>query len=328
MTDVVLCGLCGAEQRQDIAVLCPRCSAGLHGDLRAVRTYLGLLRDAAARLNRTTPPQRGNDDDVRRTLDTRFPLTAASSPSPVDFGAADAGRQLRTVVARWAARLDADLLPADCGHYTCGPWRTAPGPICAQRDARERARVGLEDAARWLADRWQLIRTKPWAPACARDIAGAIRRAEEHIDQPPDEHYAGHCDVPLEDPTRPGETFLCGWELYAKLGQDVVRCKGCGTQHSVALRREQMLARLGDQLVTAADAARALSTPDREVTAAMVRGWKHRGGLTPATRVDDAGGTIPLCDDRGRPLYRLRDVQTAHNHIRYGTVTTSAGRAS
>lgn len=132
----------------------------------------------------------------------------------------------------------------------------------------------------------------------------------------------------LEDPTRPGETFLCGWELYAKLGQDVVRCKGCGTQHSVALRREQMLARLGDQLVTAADAARALSTPDREVTAAMVRGWKHRGGLTPATRVDDAGGTIPLCDDRGRPLYRLRDVQTAHNHIRYGTVTTSAGRAS
>lgn len=335
MTDVVLCGLCGHEQRQEIAVICTKCGAALHGDLRAVRTYLGLLRDAAARLSRTAPAQRGNDDDVRRTLDHRHPLTAAASPSPVDFGAAEAAAQLRAVVERWAQHLRREHpgpqpLP-QCGHGSCVAGEL---PACVAREAYlerydlvHRDQLERADAARWLADRWRVIRTKPWAPACARDVERAIRRAEEHIDQPPEEHYAGHCDVPLEDPARPGETYACGWELYAKLGQDVVRCKGCGTQHSVAMRREQMLASLGNQLVTAADAARALSTPEHEITAAMVRGWKHRGGLEQAIEETPDGGQRPAYDDRGRPLYWLRDVQDADRRIRYGT-TNSTGKAS
>lgn len=302
MTTSIVCAACGHEQTADIAVICSQCSSILHGQLRGARTLLGLLRDTAARLGRVDRVA-GNDDDVRRTLDSRFPLTAAASPSPVDFGATEAARHLRRTVKTWAERLLDEQPPGtDYGDLT--------------------------DGARWLADRWKVVRTRPWAGECARQIGAAIRRAETHVDQPPEEWFAGHCDVALDDPDRPGETYACGWELYARLASDTVRCRGCGTTHDVAARRAQLIASAGDVLVTAAQAARALTEPGHEITAAMVRGWKHRGGLTPATRVDDAGGTIPLCDERGRPLYRLADVQAAHNQTRYGTVTTSTGRAS
>ena len=322
MSDVVLCGLCGAEQRQDVAVLCLPCGTTLHGDLRAVRSLLGMLRDSAARLARIDRGTPGSDDDVRRTLDTRYPLTAAASPSPVDFGASDTARRLRAAVTAWALRLLDDTAPS-CGHPTCVAHL---GPRCAAGDARAEAHARLDDAALWLADRWTLIRRAAWGPACATDIRRAMAAGWALVDSPPETWFAGYCDAELVDPDRPGEVAQCGWTLSARLVDDVVRCRGCGTQHDVVERRRRMLDTVGEVRVTAADAARALSTPTRPVTSSMVYGWKRLGHLVPAVDVDEQGGQRPAVDDRGRPLYRLADVIAADNRVRYGTAST--GRAS
>lgn len=303
--DVVLCARCGAEQRTDPRILCEPCGTELHGHLRSVREVLALLRDTAARLDRIDR-RSGNDDDVRRTLDSRFPLTAAATSSPVAFGATEAGREVRTVVLRWVQRTLDVVLPPD-------------RPMAARYDVFERAG---RDPSGWLADRWQLIRRQPWAATCADEVARAVRHAYALVDTPPDTWFAGSCDVVLDDPDHPGTTHLCGWQLEGRLDESVVRCRGCGTQHDVAERRERMLARMPDVLVTAADAARALSTPGRPVTAAMVRGWRHRGHLEPETGPDER----PLYNDAGAPLYRLAAVQAADRLVRYGDPNHTRGQ--
>ena len=60
----------------------------------------------------------------------------------------------------------------------------------------------------------------------------------------------------------------------------------------------------------------------------MVYGWKRLGHLVPAVDIDEQGGQRPAVDDRGRPLYRLADVITADNRVRYGTTPTSTRNAS
>lgn len=330
MTASVLCGRCGTEQTTDVAVLCTDCGATVHTHLRSVADVLELLGDSAARLDRIEHAGGGSDDDVRRTLDSRFPLTAASTRSPVSFGATEAAGEVVRVVRQWSRRLVDDAAPprvARCAHPTClDPWRI--GPACerwhaaAAADAR-RARFldGVDaDPATWLADRWQLVRHQTWAPDLAGDLSRVMGRAYGLIDSPPETWFAGRCDVELTDPDMPGTTYLCGWLLEGRLDEAIVRCRGCGTHHDVAERREAMIARMPDRLVTAADAARALSTPDRPVTSSMVRGWKRLGHLEPAD-----------VDERGKPLYRLADVLAVDKALRWGTRSTSGpttGRAS
>lgn len=310
MTDtrVVPCGLCGHEQRQDIAVLCLACGTTLHGDLRAVRTLLGLLRDTAARLARIDRGTPGSDDDIRRTLDSRYALTAAVSPSPVDFAAADAGHAIETAVAALCAALGPET-------------KTGAPRFNPDNPGTTESRTAV--LADWAADRWTLIRHATWAPTHAQRLNQATRHAWALVDTPPETWFAGYCNTELIDPEH-GTTAQCGWTLQARLIDDIVTCRGCGTHHDVVERRRRMLDTIGDVRVTAADAARALSTPTRPITAAMIRGWKHRGHLEPATDTDDQGGTRPAVNDHGQPLYRLADVITADNHVRYGTTTRSA----
>lgn len=337
MTHAVICTRCAAEQRTDPQLLCEQCGTELHTNLRSVRDVLGMLRDTAARLDRIDK-RTGNDDDIRRTLDGRFPLTSAATPSPVGLGAADAAAALRRAVVHWAGRMVDVVVPPRlplCGHQACDdPWIL--GPTCPawnaaieREQARARARAGLDDPAAWLADRWQLIRRQPWAAQCADDIANAMRRAYTFVDAPPETWFAGICDTPHEDPNHPGTTYACGWELRPRLTEATTRCPGCGTTHDVHTQRARLIARMADTLITATDAARALSTPDRPITGDMIRGWKHRGHLEQATITDpDTGSTRPAYDHAGRPLYRLGDVQTIDNRLRWGGATSSTGRAS
>lgn len=326
MTTSVLCGRCGAEQTTDVAVICSDCGATVHTHLRSVRDVLELLNDTAARLDRIEHAGGGSDDDVRRTLDSRFPLTAASTKSPVSFGATEAVGEVVRVVRYWARRLAEDAIPPDlpfCTHPSC--YDDLLGPECPQSHAaaertlrRVRFLDGLStDPAIWLADRWQLVRRQTWAPDLAGDLSRVMGRAYGLIDQPPQTWFAGRCDVELADPDMPGTTYVCGWLLEGRLDEAVVRCRGCGTQHDVAERREAMVARMPDRLVTAADAARALSTRDRPVTSSMVRGWKRLGHLEPAD-----------VDERGKPLYRLADVLAVDKALRWGARTSTPGRAS
>ena len=313
MTAEIVCGRCGLEQHgPDAAPLCETCGTKLRARLLGVRDVLGHLRDTAAKLSRVERDGGGSGDQERRTLDGRFPLTAAASPSPVDFGASEAAREIRRVVERWTLRLLTDTAPP-CGHPTCVAHL---GPLCPAAATRSRAREGLGDAAVWLADRWAEIRRRPWAPEAADELARVIGHGEALVDAPPETYFAGACDATLEDPDLPGYVYTCGWELRARLGDVVARCRGCGTEHDIAQRRATMLAGVAERRVSATDAARALSTPDRPVTASTVRGWKFRGHLEPVDVSDD-----------GVPLYRLGDVLAVDQRLRYGT-TKSTGKAS
>ncbi len=335
----VPCAHCGTDQLQDIAVTCGTCANQLAADLRTVPQLLGMLRDTAARLDRIDRPT-GNDDDIRRTLDARYALTAAATPSPIGLGAADTALEVRRTVIRWTQQLIDVAVPPrlpECAHPTCeDPWTV--GPSCevmhraVERHARRaEVRRGLaDDPARWLADRTELIRRQAWAAQCATEIARITTRAWALVDRPPETWFAGICDTTHEDPNHPGTTYACGWELRPRLTEATTRCPGCGTTHNVHTQRARLIARMADTLVTATDAARALSTPDRPITGDMIRSWRHRGHLEPATITDpDTGSTRPAYDHAGRPLYRLGDVQTIDNRLRWGdTTSSSTGRAS
>ena len=314
----ILCTRCGFEQTgPDALPLCERCGVAVRGALLSVDELLALLDDAAAGLDRVESDGRGSDDDVRRTLDARFPLTAAATSSPVDFGATEARRTLVAVVDRWSRRL-LEALAAPCGHGTCFG---AMLPRCAAADRRVDALRGFRNRSAWLADRWQAIRRQTFAPELAGDVLAAVGRGQALVDAPPETYFVGACGAELEDPDLPGYVYACGWELRARLGDLEATCRGCGTTHDVAVRRSDLLAGVGDRLVTAVDAARALSTPERPVTAAMVRGWRFRGHLEQAEEPDEHGERRPAVTPDGKPLYRLRDVVDVDNRLRYGTTT-------
>lgn len=109
-------------------------------------------------------------------------------------------------------------------------------------------------------------------------------RAQRVIDRPPERIYAGPCG-------------LCGADLYALGGVTEVTCQVCGTAEDVARRRAFLLSKVDDQLATATETARALTSLDLPVTPERLRQWKHRGRLV--TR-----GHGPT----GHPLYRVGDV--------------------
>lgn len=128
------------------------------------------------------------------------------------------------------------------------------------------------------------------------DTATSIRRV---IDRPADRIYAGVCAAMFAEASPP-----CTEPLYAHPGAGVVRCIDCGTVHQIDKRREDMLRRLDDRLVTAAEFAR-LATyliedfgRSREQTRKLVNQWHKRGLLE---RHSD--------DRNGDPLFQFGQVK-------------------
>lgn len=139
------------------------------------------------------------------------------------------------------------------------------------------------DASRWLMCRVEPIARVPWAP----DALGLVRAANRGwrlVDHPPERVFAGPCG-------------LCGEDLYATPGEPVVVCSACRTPEDVEERRAFLLAKVDDQLVTATEMARALTTLGQPVTPERIRQWKHRG------RILARGSNLA-----GVPVYRVGDV--------------------
>lgn len=128
----------------------------------------------------------------------------------------------------------------------------------------------------------QLV-TQPWA-ADALNITRVVDHCINVIDRPPARIYAGPCDT-------------CGHDLYARSGKRDVTCYDCGLVYDLAARREWLLSVVEDQLATAVEIARALTTLELPVTAERIRQWKHRERIEARAR-----------DRLGRPLYRVGDI--------------------
>jgi hypothetical protein len=166
------------------------------------------------------------------------------------------------------------------------------GPMEARRDLTETLRVwawhtavrsGVRVTTQWLEPRflvWWLttriadVDSDPLAGALSDEIGSAVVRGWRAVDKPSERRYAGPCDE-------------CQLDLYAHPRADEITCD-CGARYRIEARRDWLLDQAEDHLLTATEMSRALPgllPLDRDgrqpvLTAAMIRGWAHRGRLT------------------------------------------------
>lgn len=209
--------------------------------------------------------------DVARTRQVRLTDgTGRTSGSPLPWNESASAMGLRLAARLWAlvsACADAHLASTEAAE-------TEPWP----RLDTDRG------AARWLMCRVEALARVPWGANEMRRLVHLTKRGWHLVDHPPERIFAGPCS-------------LCGHDLYATPGEPVVVCAACQTPEDVDRRREFLLAKVDDQLVTATEMARALTTLGQPVTPERIRQWKHRGRIL--SRGSSAAGV---------PVYRVGDV--------------------
>jgi hypothetical protein len=152
--------------------------------------------------------------------------------------------------------------------------------------------------AELLALRLNWLRRHTAAAEAVDEIRSAVILARRTVDRPPARWYAGPCEEDFQGSP-------CTGQLYARPGASEVVCPTCQAIHDVPARREWLRESVKDHLGTAAEiSALCRSLLGDLVTAAMIRGYAHRGSIAPhGETVDPRGRTVPL--------YRLDDVFTA-----------------
>lgn len=184
---------------------------------------------------------------------------SAERALPVDLAAAETARDLHSVLTTWARDL-------------------------AEHNGAALPADDTAAVAAWLTEHTTEIRIHPAADELTDEIHDACHRAWKAVDRPAVRHFAGPCDD-------------CGTDLYGRGEAASLRCAECGAVYDTAERRAWLLDQARDQLVTAAEAARALpALLGHGVTPAMIRGYAHRGRL--ATRPGVGG----------QPRYRVGDL--------------------
>jgi len=225
-----------------------------------LQTRLELVPDLLEELA-TTQARQGRADPGGKRTDV--------SPMP-HLVAAEAAVTLRRLVGRSATALAAALAgeAADSG-----PGR-AP--------------------AAWLARHVGAVRHRDWAPALAVDLKAASDQGWRVIDRPEELWYAGPCGGSIRQP----DGFLeCGWKLWARLDEPMIKCRNCHTTWDVLARRKWLSEAGRAHLESAGVIASAVTIMRRRrLPASTIRSWAHRGHLA-------AMGTYD-----GRTLYRVGDV--------------------
>lgn len=254
---------CGRPTR-DTLMLCDQC----------VWEIRQALDPDAAHPDRSIPAML---DDLATTLTRQARITqrngkskSAVHPVPFHIRASDIAAHARAVLVGWVRVLAGD------------------NPELYPRDS-------LRAMTAWLLKRLDAIAMHEAAAEIHAEITDTAARIRYVIDRPADRLYAGTCGTAF------AEQHHCDEPLYAHPGSPVVRCADCGTVHDVAKRREAMLKRLDDRLVTAAEFA-GLATyliqdmgRSREQTRKLVNQWHKRGLLE---RKNHAGD----------PLFRFADA--------------------
>ncbi len=291
----MICQVC--EAATDASQLCGRCVCDLATALRALPGLLADLEITATRRDRIGGP--GAEADLL----------------PFAWAASDLAWAATNTLTTWARHLAESHPPATpvgpacsrCRHWTCMSVRAAgdPGAFVVEYGGPvaflvvHLAAIAQDEAAGQLWD--EIV---------------SLRRAVGHaIDRRVPGLYAGRCDAYVLQLELVGDTMWpvaveCGTDLYYRRGDVTVRCRACGTVGDVAARRVWLLARVPDQVATAADIASGLATLAREVRAQTIHAWATRG-LLPRRGHDPAGHTlfrvgdvVALIDSTARRLAR------------------------
>ncbi len=213
---------------------------------------------------------------------------ASEAPVPYDARASAVAHRMRNELSTWA-RLIADRRP------------DLPLPVDDPRAV-----------ARWVAGAVTAVFV---SAEMSSGIRAVVRDAQRVIDRAPDKVYAGPCLEPLDtadDGDRDGdasEPNQCPGQLYATKGKPTARCWECGAVHDVEVRQEWLSRTLGDQLVSAAEAAPVLSwLTGKDVTRNNIAAWKRDG------RVEVHDGRWPY--RFGELLVLAREMRTRERKSR------------
>jgi len=270
-----LCATSHCDRPAD-AVICPGCIADLVTDLRHLATggrdargqeRQGLLADLTDTLTRQTAAPKDIGVNAR----------ASEKALPYHEAASALTDRVRNELAGWAR-----ILIDDNNHLAWPP--DDPAEVAGWL-ARFPALLGMLAPAGDMVDAiWRLTRD--------------VRRT---VDVAPERVYLGVCSAEYQ--TSNNAVILCPEDLYGLPNKATVRCRVCGTEHSMEQRRAELRVAAEDQLATARDCVAAMpallggSWSKLEVT---IRKWVERGKLTPKPPHPD--------DPRRRPRYRVGDV--------------------
>lgn len=152
-----------------------------------------------------------------------------------------------------------------------------------------------------LTQHLRTIATAAWAGEFLAELLTYERRLKRLLSGNRGHWYAGICAAR----TGPEPDDWCPADLFVTPGEDVVRCRGCGTRWSVDQRRAEVIAQARDTLLPVALIARAAVSllegePSQQRLEARLRKWVERGDL------DDYG--VRVLEGRPRRVYRLGDV--------------------
>lgn len=272
--------------------LCPSCLDAFRARLREIPELLGEL------LITTT----------RQAVAPAGPGGRSSEPALIyQPDAAEAGRDLHAVLVRLvdAVRDQLGLTWADIDPAGLTQAGIATYPAPARVNTRSAAfpdNNSLE-LARWLDRHPDALRGHPDAGQLLDELTDAVARCWYAVDRPDQtRRFLGSCEICT--PTSLAAQGLGEWasELWAREDAAWTTCRGCGTVHDVAARRNAMLKRAEGLLVSAKTLTRALPllvAGRIELTGDTIRGWVRDRGLRqhpPLASAPHAGARYRLGD--------------------------------
>lgn len=289
------CGVCTATTPDGVH-LCGEHADRLLDALHAVPAVVEDLRTTFARQDQLRAP----GGSVGKSTETPLPWNDRV-PEKLDA--------LDEALLRWARPVSRHLRLDALPH------------VPHTRDPKDPARVPAAVtesllAARVLAEHLGVVRGLREAGDAYDEIVDAVTAARRVVDQPVTRKFLGICSAELVEGGLP-----CQNDLYAHPRRSMVRCAACGTTHDVEQRREVLLAAVHAQLVTYAEAERAL--PDllgAPVKASTLRSWVSEGRLVP-DGYRHAGTWVPTkVGFHDSPLLRVGDVVREYTRTAVGPI--------
>lgn len=212
------------------------------------------------------------------------------------------------------ASLDATLHPG--GHQ---PTRiiTPVAPTPLRLDVLDHLDL-LASIAQGLWRRLAGVNILDWKRDLCPDVIGCLTDAAMHprLAQLPDVgmyvsqfHRLKPKTLAIIDPpdraTPIGQCLQCGLTITASANATIVTCPTCGREQTASAVRLDLLERSirSGKSFTAGECARLLRGAGYRVSVDTVYSWKHRGLIDPSGR-----------NDKGQPVYRLRDVAARLGH--------------
>lgn len=241
---------------------------------------------------------------------------AGELPMPVNLKAGEQLRELRAYLAGWVGDLWETFGPheqrcAGCQSYwPVGEEGQHDIDGCQGDWVVDFAELRVDDEpvalSRWLMRHPTWIKTHTAAADLYDEVLAAIRKARRTVDTTASRTYLGTCSNVVDTDRGPVE---CPETLYAMEGEREVRCRTCGTHHSLDDRRNTLLAAAEDKYLPTGELVGLVNSQGKRVTSSMIRNLKARGRIKPWVWDDTAGWWRPKTDvDDWVDLFRVGDV--------------------